>query len=525
MSQDILQNLETYKDLCDSAHDLIHIVEPDGSIVYVNSPWQENLGYRPEQIYGTSIYSIVQATDRERFRAYREAVLGGDNKDSVIVIGLLKTDGTVIYVEGFISTKMANGRAQYTRGIFRDVTRRLQNEAQLKALHEQLSERENNLQQLFFYAPDAIIVIDANSVVRQWNPKASVMFGWNYDEVIGKSLAELIIPPQHREAHQAGMRRYLSTGEERVLNKTIEITALDKSGREFYVALTISSTRLNGKMSFIAFIRDIDQQKKDARDLEQKKKELELSNQELEQFAHVASHDMKEPIRKILMFTERLKSEIGQNASEEARRFIHKVEVSATRLAKMVDGVLHTSSLKAEQLVPETVDLNLLIIDIESDLELVIDRKNAIIKYSGLPTIQGSPVLLYQLFYNLIINSLKFSRPGVDVVIEISSRRIQGNLFPDPRRSGLSYFEITVSDNGIGFPQHHAESIFKAFTRLHTKEKFEGTGIGLSLCKNIVEKHGGFIEAVGVEDAGATFRIFLPDLSFSTGETSFALSF
>jgi two-component system, LuxR family, sensor kinase FixL len=510
MSQSILQNLETYKDLCDSAHDLIHIVKPDGTIAYVNTPWLENLKYPSAEIHGSSIYAIVQPVDRDRFRDYREKVLRGDDDGREIIVGLLKKDGDVMVVEGFISAKIVNGQAQYTRGIFRDVTRRLQNEAQLSALHQRIQESERNLQQLFFYAPDAIIVIDANSVVRHWNPKATAIFGWRYEEAIGMSLAGLIIPPQHRESHHAGMQRYLSTGTAKVLNKTIEITSLDKHGREFYVALTISSTTFNGEVAFIAFIRDIDEQKRNARDLEQKKRELEVSNQELEQFAHVASHDMKEPIRKILIFTERLKSEIADVASENSQRFMEKIESSATRLANMVDGVLRNSSVKAEQLVTSSVDLNLVIKDIESDLELVIAAKNAVIRNSGLPTLTGSPVLLYQLFYNLIINSLKFSRPGVDVEIDLTSKKIAGSALPVPGPPGVFFFEITLKDNGIGFSQHHADAIFKAFTRLHTKDKFEGTGIGLSLCKNIVEKHHGFIQAFGENGRGATFKVFLP---------------
>jgi two-component system sensor kinase FixL len=512
MPQHIFEKLETYKDLFDHAHDLIHIVNPLGEILYVNNAWKNNLGYRLEEIQGHSIYSVVRPEDRVRFKEYRALVLRGGPPQTVIIIGLVAKNGNIVYVEGFVSAKVVDGQPIYTRGIFRDVTRRLKDEAELRELHAQLTEREANLQQLFFYAPDAIVVIDTESIIRYWNPKAQEIFGWSTEEVLGKSLSEKIIPVQHREAHAIGMKRYITTGETRVLNRTIEIMALDKSGREFYVALTISATYQDGKLAFIAFIRDIDEQKRAARELEQKKAELELSNQQLEQFAHVASHDMKEPIRKILTFTDLLQSDIAPVASERSKNYFEKIESAASRLAQMVDGVLRNSSLQSEGLKLERVNLEGVINNIQCDLELVIREKGAVIEYSSLPVIQGSQFLLYQLFYNLINNSLKFSRSGVTPLIELTARPVPPDVIEErtvnPR---VSYAEIVLRDNGIGFAQKYAQSIFKTFSRLHSRDKYEGTGMGLSLCKSIIEKHHGYIYAFGKENEGATFKIYLPE--------------
>lgn len=307
------------------------------------------------------------------------------------------------------------------------------------------------------------------------------------------------------------MKRYLRTGEAQVLNRTIEITALNKDGREFFVALTISSTIQNGGPAFIAFIRNIDEQKRNAVELEQKRTQLEISNQQLEQFAHVASHDMKEPIRKILLFTERLRSDKTSAFSESARNYIMKIEKSASRLADMVEGVLAHSSLEAEKPSLERVELNELVRVIESDLDLIVQEKGAQLTYE-LPAIEGIRFLLYQLFYNLISNSLKFTRPNVNPKIDISARRISPEEVKHyGLRANLTYYEIVLRDNGIGFRQEHAETIFKTFTRLHSKDEFEGTGLGLSLCKNIVEKHHGVIWASGEENVGASFHILLPE--------------
>jgi PAS domain S-box-containing protein len=512
MLKDVFERSDPYKDLFDNAHDMIHVLEPHGAIVYVNRAWEKAMGYTEAESQGKLIYSFVSAEDKEPFVQYRQAILTGQSHAPEITIRLVTKHGDKVIVEGLVSVQVLDGNPVYTRGIFRNISRRVNNELKLKLLNEELQEREANLRQLFFYAPDAIIVIDAHSNIQYWNPKAETMFGWTQGEVLGRYLSQIIIPPQHRDAHNAGMKRYLATGEARVLNKTIEITSLHKEGREFYIALTISSTIQKGEPAFIAFIRDIDQQKRNEQELAQKKVQLELSNLELEQFAHVASHDMKEPIRKILMFTDRLKSLMDVEASEKVRLCFEKIERSARRLSKMVEGVLKNSSIKADGLVLENVHLADTITNIVTDLEFLIQEKGAIIRYSELPALEASAFLLYQLFYNLINNSLKFSKPNQQSVIEIKARKV---FAPDVKWRGLDstvpYVEIIVKDNGIGFPQEYAETIFKSFSRLHSKDKYEGTGIGLSVCKNILEKHKGFIQAFGEEDVGATFAILIPE--------------
>jgi signal transduction histidine kinase len=160
----------------------------------------------------------------------------------------------------------------------------------------------------------------------------------------------------------------------------------------------------------------------------------------------------------------------------------------------------------------ETVDLNDLMQQVESDLEISIHQKGALVQYRQLPVIHGIAILLYQLFYNLINNALKFSRAGVSPVITISSRTVkvaelENFLALSPE---TEYAEIVISDNGIGFDQAYAERIFKTFTRLNAKDKYEGTGLGLSLCKKIVLRHHGSISATGMPGEGASFKVVLP---------------
>ncbi|MBW1655287.1 PAS domain-containing sensor histidine kinase [Flavobacterium quisquiliarum] len=231
-------------------------------------------------------------------------------------------------------------------------------------------------------------------------------------------------------------------------------------------------------------------------------KELQRSNEDLQQFAHVASHDLKEPVRKIKTFTSRLEEHLEGKLDEPAARFIGRIHVAADRMFNMIDGVLMYSKINANLQKATLVDLNDVLKNIESDLEVSLQNTKGEIHYNDLPKLEGALVLLYQLFYNLINNSIKFAKNGVPPKIIISSKIIMEN------QKVIAL--MTVEDNGIGFENEQSAQIFETFTRLNSKDVYEGTGLGLSLCKKIVERHGGSITAVGRPYAGAVFTIKLP---------------
>jgi len=260
---------------------------------------------------------------------------------------------------------------------------------------------------------------------------------------------------------------------------------------------------------------DIHDQKTITENLEklvaERTKELQRSNEDLQQFAHVASHDLKEPVRKIRTFGNRLTEEFGTDLPARAKAYVQKMDSAATRLSNMIDGVLIYSSLDGEVVAYEMIDINETIGHVEDDLELLIAQKKATIQYGDLPSIEGSSVLIYQLFYNLINNALKFSKNDLPATIAIASKTVNEK---DLIKYGLggsveNYVGIIVKDNGIGFDSLQAEKIFKTFSRLHSKDLYEGTGLGLALSKKIVERHGGAISAKGEENQGATFEIIL----------------
>lgn len=248
------------------------------------------------------------------------------------------------------------------------------------------------------------------------------------------------------------------------------------------------------------------------RELLRLNEQLKRSNDDLQQFAHITSHDMKEPLRKISIFTSQLENRFGKHLQPEANDLIEKIKTSSMRVSQMVESILNYSLVNHEDLTEEVVSLEQVMAEVKEDLAMVIEQKQAAISCEALPTVQGNSMLLYQLFSNLVNNALKFSKQDVPARICIQSKPMDAEHFAafQQLQPGLRYTEIQFSDNGIGFESTYAEHIFKAFTRLHSKQQFEGTGLGLALCQKIVQRHGGHIYATGKPGEGATFHIFLP---------------
>ncbi|MFN0036333.1 MAG: ATP-binding protein [Saprospiraceae bacterium] len=236
---------------------------------------------------------------------------------------------------------------------------------------------------------------------------------------------------------------------------------------------------------------------------------LEKSNRDLEQFAHVASHDLQEPLRKIQTFTNLLQLRGGDKA--ELEKYTQKIEESAARMSQLIQSVLNYSRVTQSHALLEQTDLNDVFARIGTDFELLIEEKNAQVEVGPLPTIPGLPLQLSQLFSNLLSNALKFSTTEHPLIrisaLPASTEEVAEHPLLDPARQ---YVHLIFEDNGIGFSQQYSERIFAIFQRLHDKQAYAGTGIGLALCKKIVDNHGGDISAHGELDKGARFDIYLP---------------
>ncbi len=246
--------------------------------------------------------------------------------------------------------------------------------------------------------------------------------------------------------------------------------------------------------------------------LQQANVKLEHSNSEFRQFAYAASHDLQEPLRKIITFCNRLEKNFKNELPKTAGEYIDKITYSARRMSQLIDGLLNFTNVSASEDAFEKVDLNDIVGKVIKDFDLLISEKKADIFVGKLPVIQAAPVLMTQLFYNLVSNALKFSSATETPKVSIVSANFPQNKiheYPELKK-GMDYVEIIVSDNGIGFAPEFAEKIFVIFQRLNEREAYPGTGIGLALCRKIVSYHHGKIFAESKEGEGAAFHIVLP---------------
>jgi signal transduction histidine kinase len=283
--------------------------------------------------------------------------------------------------------------------------------------------------------------------------------------------------------------------------------------------LDITLTRLND--GFVATVKDITADKQIRQQLEDTVRDLHRSNQNLEQFAYVASHDLQEPLRKIVSFGDVLANQFTDEMSESAGDLVRRMQRSAERMRSLVQDLLTYARLSGNAETFKAVDLNHLIASVADDLEMTIIDQQVTLQFDPLPTVWGDPTLLRQLFQNLLSNAMKFHRPGRNKAATKPHVRVQGYLasydelshaigMSDLPPSNRQYAIVDIVDNGIGFDERYLDRIFTIFQRLHGQMHFPGTGVGLAICRKVVDLHNGHITAISREGEGATFRVFLP---------------
>ncbi|WP_462249984.1 sensor histidine kinase [Ferruginibacter sp.] len=234
---------------------------------------------------------------------------------------------------------------------------------------------------------------------------------------------------------------------------------------------------------------------------------LETANKDLDRFAFMSSHDLQEPLRKIRTFTDLLYTKYKSLFDDDAIKYISRIQNAAERMQALIKDILEFSQLSNDNSRFINTDLNVLVKEVIADKEVLMLEKKAVINVKTLPSLNVNPGLMRPLFSNLIGNAIKYRKKDVDPVINIYAEQLEGN---NNGNSDRKFCRIFIQDNGIGFDQKYAEQIFEMFTRLHGNSQYQGTGIGLALCKQIVEKHNGFISALSKENEGATFIISFP---------------
>ncbi len=356
---------------------------------------------------------------------------------------------------------------------------------------------ENEYRSLFEEAPVAYHEIDTSGIVTRVNLAECALLGCRAGEMLGRPVWDLVAP-EERETSRESVRRKLS-GEQPLV--TSQRTYRHASGRP--VVTEVHETLLRDSSGRILGIRtcllDITERKRAEAALLRRTEELARSNAELEQFAYVASHDLQEPLRKIQAFGDRLVSTCTAALPPQGLDYLKRMRDAAGRMQILIDDLLSLSRVATQARPPAPVDLSEVARVVLSDLGPRIHETGAEVTAGPLPVVRGDRVQLGQVLQNLVANALKFRKPDVPLRVTITATS-----------EGDGFCTVAVTDNGIGFEEKYADRIFQIFQRLHGRSEYDGTGIGLAICRKVVERYGGTISARSTPRVGSTFLIRLP---------------
>tara|TARA_B110001454_G_C12723220_1_gene435931 strand:+ start:14358 stop:15506 length:1149 start_codon:yes stop_codon:yes gene_type:complete len=348
-----------------------------------------------------------------------------------------------------------------------------------------------------------VAITDKSGKISYVNKKFCAISKYSEEELLGNT-HRIINSHHHPKEFFIDMWKTISQG------KTWEgeIKNRAKDGTYYWVNTTIVPFMDNeGKPEQYVSVRyEITERKLAEERLKIYSKKLEISNQELQDFASIAAHDLQEPLRKIQTFSDRVKVKSKDTISSEAFDYLERVQASAKRMQILINDLLTYSRVTTKANPFSVVSLNKILNQVKSDLEVRIEQTSGSVQIADLPNIEADPTQMHQLFQNLISNALKFHKPNVKPEVTVSASILESSTLNKPGKACL----ITVTDNGIGFDQKYVDRIFTIFQRLHGRHEYEGTGIGLAVCRKIVDRHGGIITAKSEPDQGATFSILLP---------------
>jgi PAS domain S-box-containing protein len=347
-------------------------------------------------------------------------------------------------------------------------------------------------------APDGVVIVDPAGLIQIVNRQTEVLFGYPREELLGQPV-EVLLPERFRGRHIGRRSAYQSDPHTRPMGTGLELFGLRRDGSEFPVEISLSPMTSEGDETLIiSNIRDVTTRKIADERLRAAAADLARSNAELEQFAYVASHDLQEPLRMVASYTQLLARRYQGKLDEDADEFIGFAVDGARRMQELINDLLTYSRVGTRPLELEAVDTTQVVDQVVSDLAAAIGDSQAEVIRDDLPMVQGDPTQLRQLFQNLIANGIKFHRPDETAQVRVSATREDGA------------WTFNVRDNGIGIEPQYQERIFALFQRLHTRADYPGTGIGLAICKKIVERHGGQIRVDSAPGRGTTFLFTLP---------------
>jgi two-component system, LuxR family, sensor kinase FixL len=475
-----------YWKLFSSNPDAILILDAESNkFMDVNESAVSLYGYTHEEFLNLSPEDI-SADPENTTKAIKENLKGGLKK---IPYRLHKMkDGTVLEVELTAGTFKLKGEDKVF-ALVRDISDR-------KSMEEELKKQRTDFETILNSAPAYIFYKDDKNNILRTNQAAADSLGLRIKEIEGKHTKDFY--PDHYEKYYADDLEVLKSRKPKldIVEPYKVATGEIKWVRTDKVPIFDSS---GNPKRLIVFAIDITKQKEAEKKLMEYSNELEEINKELQGFASIASHDLQEPLRKISIFSDRLVSKISKD-DDDGRHYLERIQNASERMKDLIENLLKYSIINSQVINLQPRDLKLVAKNVLDDLETRIAESNGEVSINELPILECDSVQLHQVFINLIGNGLKFCREGIPPAIHLSSSKNEEG-----------YWEILVSDNGIGIKEEYFKKIFMPLERLHARNKYEGTGIGLSICKKIISSHGGSISVKNNSDNGVTFIICLPE--------------
>jgi PAS domain S-box-containing protein len=495
------------------------MVAEDMRVSFANDAILEVWGKGPEVIGKPIGEVLTELNNRELFNKLQEVYTSGKPYHAVnqrFDVQIDDVTKTYYFNYSLIPLPDKNGDIYAVMNISADVT-------DLNRAKERVEESRRNIRNVINKAPVAMCILKTDRfVVEIANERMFQLWGKTAEEVMHKPIFDGL-PEARDQGFEEILTRVFVTEESHTAHGAPVNLPRNGKTEMVYVNYVFEAYRESNNVisGVIAVALDVTSQAlarqkieevvaERTQELAESNSHLQRLNGELAQFAYIASHDLQEPARKVSTFVQMLEAGLT-GVDDRSRHYLERIKSATSRMIVLVRDVLAYSQLAKEKQVSESIQLNQIIEEIKNDLELVIEEKGAEILYDNLPAITGFRIQITQLFGNLISNALKFSRSDVKPVVKVTCAKLPDDQKPQMLDRDLSYFHFEVSDNGIGFNLEYSEQIFNIFQRLHGNKEYEGTGIGLAMCKKIVQNHKGHIFASSQPQNGSIFHVILPE--------------
>ena len=525
-NSELTHQKEFSETILNTTPDLITAYDTEMRIISFNKACEDALQLKKEDVLGkTYVEAFPEGENSQGHKDIARALLGDTVHNNFI-----KSEVTGRFYENFIKPLTdSSGNLYAAVSIAHDTTETILFNEKIKKANEELNQSTDRFLKIFDSNPIPMTITEIKTnKIRYANKLFFDSFGYSEAEVIGSTSKELrLLSPEEtqrvtailftilQETRSVEEIQSLSIEETEELLikirqsdvlKNLEVTYTRKNGQTFPAELSFEILRFGNERYSITSYLDVTERRKAKELLTRQNEELMKANKELESFNYISSHDLQEPLRQIQNFASRIADDEAKNLSEKGKLYFDKMNNAANRMQTLIADLLAYSRTKTSERKFEMTDLKAIVEDVTYELKEIIEEKNATIEVSQLYDAYVIPFQFRQMMQNLIGNSLKFSKPGVDPYIVIKNKIVKSDMVSGAEE----YCHISVSDNGIGFEPQYRDRIFEVFQRLHDKQKIAGTGIGLAIVKKIVENHNGYITATGEPDKGATFNIYIP---------------